>query len=296
MQTPPPPPPLDEYAALIRTATTAARRGDRIEFDTAVEQLLAIHEVRVTDDALVRVDNRWLAEATAGANPDLVPIAERLGAISDTLAQPAGAAPPDALARLDAIMGQPPLSRPEPQPPPQWLIDLLELIGRILDRMLEPITTASPQSANLVAWVIAVIGLVLLVGVIIYMLIGLRRGVVRDTQVADPDPDAGIGSRGALDRAGDHAASGDYRTGMRYLYLSALLWLDEHGALRYDRALTNYEHLAQLNERPELRRRLAPVIETFDRVWYGHAPLDETAFSMFRGQIEQLRRDAEVRQ
>ncbi|HMO60408.1 MAG TPA: DUF4129 domain-containing protein, partial [Roseiflexaceae bacterium] len=65
MQTPPPPPPLDEYAALIRTATTAARRGDRIEFDTAVEQLLAIHEVRVTDDALVRVDNRWLAEATA---------------------------------------------------------------------------------------------------------------------------------------------------------------------------------------------------------------------------------------
>jgi hypothetical protein len=79
---------------------------------------------------------------------------------------------------------------------------------------------------------------------------------------------------------------------VRYLYLSALLWLDERDHLRYDRALTNREYLERVRNNPALRTRLAPVIETFDRVWYGHAALDAQAFAAYQEQIEALRKES----
>jgi hypothetical protein len=39
------------------------------------------------------------------------------------------------------------------------------------------------------------------------------------------------------------SSEGDYRTAVRYLYLSLLLLLEEHGLLRYDRPLTDREYL-----------------------------------------------------
>ncbi len=78
---------------------------------------------------------------------------------------------------------------------------------------------------------------------------------------------------------------------MRFLYLAALLRLDERDLLRYDRAMTNREYLEQTRDNPVLRARLAPVVDTFDRVWYGHVPLDATAFADYRAQVEALGSD-----
>jgi hypothetical protein len=35
-----------------------------------------------------------------------------------------------------------------------------------------------------------------------------------------------------------------------------------------------------------LRAQLAPVVETFDRVWYGYAPLDAGGFEQYRRTVE----------
>ena len=78
---------------------------------------------------------------------------------------------------------------------------------------------------------------------------------------------------------------------MRYLYISALLWLDERDILRYDRALTNREYLERVRDNPALRARMAPIVETFDRVWYGHLPIDAESFAAYQQQIEALRRE-----
>ena len=114
-------------------------------------------------------------------------------------------------------------------------------------------------------------------------------------RAAEDDPAAGLTARTALDQAGEIARGGDYRTAMRYLYISALLWLDERNLLRYDRALTNREYLEHLRDNAALRERLRPVVETFDRVWYGHLPLDADSFAAYRAQglvlIWQLRID-----
>ena len=70
----------------------------------------------------------------------------------------------------------------------------------------------------------------------------------------------------ALQRAQTFSAGGDYRTAVRYLYLSTLLLLEERGLFRYDRSLTNREYLRRVAHDPTLSAILQDVVEVFDRV------------------------------
>jgi Domain of unknown function (DUF4129) len=139
--------------------------------------------------------------------------------------------------------------------------------------------------------VLSAIGALALIGVVIYLFRGIWRNRIVRAPV-DTDPEANLTASQAIDQAGTLARSGDYRTGVRYLYLAALLRLDERGLLRYDRALTNREYLERLRDNPRLQAALAQVVETFDRVWYGYAPLDQAAFDAYRAGVERLGRDA----
>jgi len=135
------------------------------------------------------------------------------------------------------------------------------------------------------------VGVVLLLVVVIYLAINVRRGIVRDARIATKGDDYVPTASEVFDQASVLAHNGDYRAAVRSLYLSALLWLDEQDLLRYDRALTNREHLERAQRNPDLLLRLKPVIETFDQVWYGHAPVDAALFAAYRQQIETLRRE-----
>lgn len=287
-----PAPTLDEYLTLLRAASAASQRQDRLGLDDLARQLAAIRAIQITPTTSAPVDNRWLNAALRPADPDFAAIEARLGAIINALAQPASAAPADALARLNTILDNPPFG--EQPTDTSWWRDFFSWIGRVLDTLLRPVgTVASGSGGTAAAWIVGSIGVLLLVGVIVYLLLGLRRSLIGGTQTRDADPEAHLTARSALDQASDIARSGDHRTAMRYLYLSALLWLDERDMLRYDRALTNREYLDRVREHPALRDRLTPIVDTFDRVWYGHAPLDDAAFAAYRAQVEALR--SEVR-
>lgn len=279
------------YEAWLREAFAAARRGDRLGVEEVAARLALTQVVRLDDGTAVAVENRWLSDALAVPDPDLNAIAARLGAIIDALAQPPSSAPADAVARLEQILDAPPFNRPPPAPPPQWLVDVLDWLVRLIESVLRPVGAVPPAAANTLAWFIALAGIVALAGVIIYLLIGVRRGIIRDARPVVDGAEERISAAAARDQAGDLARSGDYRTAVRLLYLSALLWLDEQNLLRYDRALTNREYLERARNAPELHARLAPVIETFDRVWYGHLGIDGASFEAYRDQIEALRRD-----
>ena len=142
---------------------------------------------------------------------------------------------------------------------------------------------------------IVIVGALLLIGVLAYLLRGLRRGVVASAHADDDDPAANLTAKTALDQAGGLARGGDYRTAVRYLYISALLWLDERDILRYDRALTNREYLERVRDNPALRERMTPIVETFDRVWYGHLPIDAESFAAYEKHVEALRREGVTR-
>ncbi|GAB4192208.1 MAG: DUF4129 domain-containing protein [Roseiflexaceae bacterium] len=283
-------PDLPTYEGWVREAFAAAQRSDRLGLEDAAERLVATQRVRLGADTTVSVDNRWLRDELALTDPDLLLVSERLGALIDALAQPGSSAPGDAQERLKQILNNPPFGRPA-ESGPNWLSEFFDWLGRVIERLFEPLGRVPPGTGNVVAWIIAIIGGLLVAGVVIYLVLGVRRNMVSEVRADAEDPEANLTARTALDQAGDMAREGDYRTAVRYLYLSALLWLDERGMLRYDRALTNREYLEQVRDNPDLRARLAPIVETFDRVWYGHTPLDAGSFAAYRAQVEALRKE-----
>jgi len=284
------PPDLSVYESWLREAFAAAQRGDRIGLEEVAGRLTAVTAVRFPDGTVVPVDNAWLQEALASPAPDLAVIGSRLGALIDALAQPPSSAPADALDRLERLLESPSFDPPTFEPP-QWVIDVLDWLVRVLETIIPPVGAVTPQATNVVAWIIVLVGVALLLAVIIYLAINVRRGIVRDARIATKGDDYVPTASEVFDQASVLAHNGDYRAAVRSLYLSALLWLDEQDLLRYDRALTNREHLERAQRNPDLLLRLKPVIETFDQVWYGHAPVDAALFAAYRQQIETLRRE-----
>lgn len=280
------PPDLGSYEAWLREAFAAAQRGDRLGLEQVAPRLLETRAVRLDDGATVPVDNSWLGEALAASDPDLPLIAERLGALLDALSRPIDAAPADAQQRLRDILSRPPFAREQNS---NFLESLINWFLRLLDRLLAPLDGVGAGPRNIMGWVLAGAGGALVLGVLLYWLLGLRRSLLREAHAAAADPEADLTANSALNQATTLAQSGDYRTAVRYLYLSSLLWLDEHGLLRYDRALTNREYLERLRDNAALRAQLVPIIETFDRVWYGYATLDAESFARYRQQVEGLR-------
>jgi hypothetical protein len=137
--------------------------------------------------------------------------------------------------------------------------------------------------------VLLALGLVLVIGLVVYAFQGVRRSIVAEARVreeaAQDEPQT---AEDAFDQAQAAARAGDYRTAARHLYLSSLLWLEDRKLLRYDRSRTNREYLTQLRGKP-VHDELAPVVETFERVWYGHRALDAEEFERYQRQVQSLR-------
>src|SRR5262249_19603408 len=131
------------------------------------------------------------------------------------------------------------------------------------------------------------LGVLVVIGALYYLAKGLRiqRALVKLPIEANNDPET---SGDARDFAATSEATQDYRSAIRYLYLSSLLLLDERGLIHYDRTLTNREHLRQVANLPHLVEALRPVVNTFDRVWYGFEPVDETMYQEFRQNVDRL--------
>jgi hypothetical protein len=108
----------------------------------------------------------------------------------------------------------------------------------------------------------------------------------KDEQMAG---DELLTAESALQKAKDISKGGDYRTAVRYLYISSLLTLDERGLMRFDRSKTNREYLRSVAAFPQLSAPLRDVIDVFDRVWYGFQPLDEDHFQHYAEKVDQLR-------
>jgi hypothetical protein len=284
--------PLDlaAYEELLRAARAAAARGDRIGLAEVAPRLAAATTVRLPDGSAAPVDNRWLAEELAQQSPRLDQVAARLGALIDALAAPPASAPADAEQRLAEILSRPPFATPEAPREPGWVERFFDWLAEQLGRIAEPVgEAAGGQPGTVVSWALTAAGAALIIGVLWLWLRGLGRTLRPTVALA---PAASAEARDAADaraQARELAGRGDYRGAARLLALAALLWLDESGRLRYDAHQTNREHLTRLREQPQLRERLAPVVETADKVWYGNAPLDAAGYDAYERQVETLR-------
>jgi hypothetical protein len=283
-------PTLETYEGWLREAFAAARRNDRPGLETVAENLISVESVQSTDGERIPVNNDWLAQELGESDPDLDQIGTRIGALLDALAQPVSAVPDDAQQRLDDVLNNPPFANDSEAADADWLEAFFDWLSNALDRLLTPVGEAGSAAGPLIQWILITICALLLAGVLIYLLLHMRRSLTREAQAApESDFEAQLTATSALQQATTLARDGDYRIAVRYLYLSSLLWLDERELLRYDRALTNREYVASLASNPDLQARLVPIVETFDRVWYGHTALDAESFRAYQQRVEDLR-------
>ncbi len=178
-------------------------------------------------------------------------------------------------------------TRPEQQNAiEKWLSSLIE---RFLQGLGRSASTLPGQFWN---FVFLGIGACVLIAITLYFVRNLRRSSVTDSALgAAHVDDTPLSSSEAIDRAQKLAGEGDYRTAVRQLYLGTLLILDERGKLRFDKSLTNHETLRALRTggANALAESLRPIVDYYDRVWYGFAAVQTPDYERYRAQVEAVK-------
>ena len=84
------------------------------------------------------------------------------------------------------------------------------------------------------------------------------------------------------------ATRGNYRSAVRYLYLSLLVYLDEKGTIEYDRTETNSEYLKKISPDLSLHGLLKTLTLVFERCWYGLIAPSQEEYRQFLNHCQRI--------
>lgn len=80
-------------------------------------------------------------------------------------------------------------------------------------------------------------------------------------------------------KAFDYYSKGEYTQGLRFLYISLLLRLNELNIIRINKAKTNKQYLIEIKDnKPEIHDIMAEFTHVFNRYWYGGRRADKSVF------------------
>lgn len=297
-----PPITFDGYWELVRNTRQALVQLEaspdnevREGLDDLASKWEMVTTVEFPDQSVMAVDPSYLVEILKQDSPDL----KRLVALMDALLKAHDDFPQKVFTVQDVeplkeILARPEFQWQEAQPAaktPEWIQRILDAIAEIMNRISYGI-----QNGIYYGRIPLVVAAVLVFILSLYFITrNLSRSLVREAELAaeNGEDDALMTSKGAMQRAQSLSGQGDYRNAVRYLYLSSLLILDEHGVLRYDRSRTNREYLRSVSSKPELSKPLSDVIDVFDRVWYGFDSVDEETYQSYVKHVDELREKKE---
>jgi hypothetical protein len=250
----------------------------------------AVTSVRGADGGLIPVDNGYLTSALRAIPPQSSKIIQILDALLAAHDENPGQVYSTAdLYPLHMILAQPEFAWSEtpPNPVTAWFQKLVDRLNQWLNSLMGDRVVTINLGSPLVTWTSTALLLVIL----FFVFNTIFADFVRDARLAankngENEP---LSAESAFERAQTLSRGGDYRSAVRYLYLSSLLALDERGLLRYDRSKTNREYLRSVADTPELSEPLEEVIEVFDDVWYGYHALEEKSFQHYSDRVRQLK-------
>ncbi len=285
---------LAETAQLVTQLQTAADAEAARQLADVAAAWDAVRAITLPDGAALSVDHSYLAALLRADPPRLV---EAQGLLEALLAADATGAPyvfqSHQQRALDEVLSQPEFQWQERTP--SKLALWWERVKQQVAEWLRKIFNIEESSDGVIVtlpfgpYLVTLVSAVLLMLALAYVLRDLQVGLSTETALEAEDA-AGepLTSGAALQKARTFSTGGDYRTAVRYLYLSTLLLLDERGVLTYDRALTNREYARGLASAPHLARLFSSVVDVFDRVWYGEQPLDRATYEDYAEKITEL--------
>ena len=154
---------------------------------------------------------------------------------------------------------------------------------------LEKILNPRTWDADL-RYVLFPVTAIALVAVVIFFVRQIRMNLISEAhdEVSETALEQVETEKAALARADSAEAASDFRSALRFLYLSAILHLQERGILPYDKSLTNREYLHQVQVDIDLHTALGPAVTVFDEVWYGHKPCDAETVASYRNLLQNV--------
>jgi len=291
---------VEGYWELVRNTQQAITKMEalpeaeiRLQLDDLATQWEKVTAVEFPDQSVLPIDSSYLVTELRNTPPDL----QHLKTLLETLLSAHAEYPQNIFTLQDIEPLKTILARPEFQwtetpvtAAPDWLQKMFDAIDKLLARL----TAFSLNTAyyGRIPMLIAIV--ISFMAALYFISRNLSRNLVRYAQMAADGSDIELlSSASAMQRAQTLSVQGDYRTAIRYLYLSSLLTLDEQGLLRYDRSRTNREYLRSIGSKPALAGTLRSVIELFDRVWYGFEEVDEQTYRAYVTHVENLRGNKE---
>ncbi len=294
---------LDDYWSLVehthRVVMELSTKPDaaiRSELDQLVAQWKTVNPVEFEDGTLMEVDsNPIILALQAGSRSSLPRIKGMIDALLEAhRQQPSKLFTPADLNTLQTILSEPRFQWQEQQENPisKWLNEQWMRFQRWLAGLFgQPEQNQGGQAVSVTLDVVPILTALLMIVVLAYVFRSVFVDLASESRLGE-DMDANsepITAEQAFARAQNLSRGGDYRSAVRYLYLSSLLLLDERGMLRYDRSKTNHEYLRSVAGQPELAEPLREVIDVFDNTWYGYHTLDEDSFKHYSDRVEELK-------
>jgi hypothetical protein len=278
---------------LVKSLDNESPETQQVRLRNAADELAQISTVTLSDGRLIPVQHQFLIARLRAEAPDL----EELGSILQAFLDIQNRWAEPRFDQLDEeiladILARPEFQYEEPEPTAfqKWWADVRERFWAFFLQLIP-----SGAAGGLLGDTIIIVGTIALAAILFYAFRGLLLDFTADASLTDDDDldDEPLTAEIALNRAQALSAGGDYRSAVRYLYLSSLLLLEERGLLRYDRSLTNREYLRSVSHRPELATVLRDVIDVFDRVWYGFQPLTTNQYNQYAVRVEALKKQKE---
>lgn len=287
----PPPLSLDQYRSALAkmlAAVQAAQSGSYIELGNARRAVNDVRQVEVTlpDGSTMEADNTWLAVELNVTQPKYDRIEQRLQRLLDELdhvaAPPKVQDPDKAQALLARVLERSQFRRE------RSLADVF--LERLLDALAGMLSRSGPGGINFFVIIMGTLMAIAIGSVVLFVMRNTLRHLNPSAREAGfSSEEAGLTAQQAWKRAEELARTGDRRTAVRYLYLSALLYMDEKDLLVFDRSMTNREYLRVVAGNERLSSLLGPVVAVFDRVWYGGILPDDAEYEEYSALVRRIK-------
>jgi hypothetical protein len=268
---------LAAYRAAIATALAAVEVGDTAGATAALD---GIGMIELTGGATMTPDLSQARAALTAQPPDLDAAGRQLASLLDLLdrvqtgVDTRDSDDPNVLLR--DVLARDEFGTREDDPDPSPWNRFWSWVWTQLQRALTWIGQGGEGSGNagwaLLELLFAATAVGAIGGLIYWVTRAVRRQMAPEVIAIDAGaPEARLSSFLARGEAERLLHEGQFRAALRMLYLATLLRWEEAGRLRFDRSLTNREVLDQAATRGDTRLvdRLTPLVDRFDRIWYG---------------------------
>ncbi len=294
----------------------AIKTGD-VESDETVKDvkdaLPASEQVQIGQQTMM-VDNRWLhtlldeyaAETDKKARRAKLDEADtRLESLIDHVTnltdEVEGNAPADAKERVRRILSSPQFALKQESALSKKIKEIRQQIRDFLRDLINRIFTAlfgAGEQANWFFRALVVAGIVLMIFLVVRMIRRYRRNPARKRTgkrtVLGEEIEEGVTAAELAEAAIAAARAGDFRTGVRKLYIALLYELAERKIVDLEPNYTNRDYLSRVAKFNALLPPMRYMTDLFDHCWYGMFQSSEEEFSNYLRSYQEALRQAQT--